>query len=478
MTPATKSNDDRYAAVPEAMDQLPFNGISVIVVGSGIGGLSAARELWRIGCKVRVLEKRLQEITTGDRFLLGPSGVLPMRKFPRLMRENNDIGVFPELRVFKYDGTLLTKFPIRELPSESARAELPPGTAPQETSRPRIYAAMLAQLRRVDVVVEHGCEVVSYFDDKDGARAGVELRDGTRLKADLVVAADGLQSQSGKLVYGKEVPLLPVGTAAFRASYSPELAADNALIQETYPADKAPMMCIYLGRPEDMQLFVWRFEHEIGRGAQRKDEGHSTPSWDKYSSPSMMLEWLSTHSELPPAVAEVIRLTPPGEAIDYQISMREPQLTWTSPSGRVIQVGDVAHVYHPSSGAGATQAMEDAASLAECMVLSNFDVPWAARVSNLLRFERTSCIQAFGLYSEAFRGKGRDLLRYSRWIVSHDAEDYARRRFSEALAHVQNGTSFKSTNIPPGMDYRPWTIDTLLAQKEKGEPTVLDGDWS
>ncbi|KAF5013304.1 hypothetical protein FDECE_683 [Fusarium decemcellulare] len=455
MTPATKSNGDRYAAAPEAVDQLPFNGISVIVVGSGIGGLSAARELWRIGCKVRVLEKRPQEITTaiitGDRCLLGPSGVLPMRKFPRSMRENDDIGVFPELRVFNYDGTLLAKFPIRELLSSSARAELPPGTAPQETSRPRIYAAMLAQLRRVDVAVEHGCEVASYFDDEDGGRAGVELRDGTRLQADLVVAADGLQSQSGKLVYGKEVPLLPVGTAAFRASYSPELAADNALIQETYPADKAPMMCIYLGRPEDMQLFVWRFDHEIGWGAQRK---------------------------LPPAVAEVIRLTPPGEAIDYQISMREPQPTWTSLSGRVIQVGDAAHVYHPSSGAGATQAMEDAASLAECMELSHFDVPWAARVSNLLRFERTSCIQAFGLYSEAFRGKGRDLLRYSRWIVAHDAEDYARRRFAEALAHVQNGTPFKSTNIPPGMDYRPWTVDTLLAQKEKGEPTVLDGDWS
>lgn len=191
-----------------------------------------------------------------------------------------------------------------------------------------------------------------------------------------------------------------------------------------------------------------------------------------------MLEFLAAHPELPPAMAEVIRLTPPGEAIDYQISMREPQPTWTSPSGRVIQVGDAAHIYHPSSGAGATQAMEDAASLAECVRLSGFDVPWATRVSNLLRFERTSCIQAFGLYSEAFRGKGLDLLRYSRWIVTHDPELYARQRFAEALEHLQHGTPFKNTNTPPGMDYRPWTADTLLAQKERGEPTVLDGDWN
>lgn len=164
------------------------------------------------------------------------------------MRDNNALGVFPELRVYKYDGNLITKFPIRELLSEAARAELPPGTAPQETSRPKIYAAMLAQLRRVGVVIEFDREVTSYYDTEDGARAGVELKDGTRLEADLVVAADGLQCRSGKLVYGKDIPVLPVGTAAFRASYPAELAVDNALIQEAYPADKAPMMCIFLGR--------------------------------------------------------------------------------------------------------------------------------------------------------------------------------------------------------------------------------------
>ena len=42
------------------------NGISVLVVGSGIGGLSAARELWRIGCDVTVLERQPSEVLTGQ----------------------------------------------------------------------------------------------------------------------------------------------------------------------------------------------------------------------------------------------------------------------------------------------------------------------------------------------------------------------------------------------------------------------------
>ena len=169
-----------------------------------------------------------------------------MLKFPRLMRDNNAIAEFPEVYIYKYDGTQILRFPYRQMLSESARAELPPGTSPQETSRPRIYAAMLAQLRRVGVAVDHGHEVTSYFDnDEDGT--GVVLKDGKRLKADLVVAADGGQSQSCKLVHGKDIPVKPLGTSAFRAAYPPELAANNSIIQETYPADKAPMMNVYLG---------------------------------------------------------------------------------------------------------------------------------------------------------------------------------------------------------------------------------------
>lgn len=62
-------------------------------------------------------------------------------------------------------------------------------------------------------------------------------------------------------------------------------------------------------------------------------------------------------------------------------------------------------------------------------------------------------------------------------MVEHDAEQYVTANYQQALAHINSGAPFQNTNIPPGMQYRDWTIDSLLDAQRKGEPTVLDGDW-
>lgn len=67
---------------------------------------------------------------------------------------------------------------------------------------------------------------------------------------------------------------------------------------------------------------------------------------------------------------------------------RNPKPNWVSPHGYVVQLGDAAHTFLPSSGNGATQAMEDGTSLASCLHLAGkAQVPLAARVYNKLRSE-------------------------------------------------------------------------------------------
>lgn len=150
----------------------------------------------------------------------------------------------------------------------------------------------------------------------------------------------------------------------------------------------------------------------------------------------------------------------------------------------MIQLGDAAHCFLPSSGNGGTQAMEDAVSLAACLAIggSKDRIPDATRVHNLLRFERVSFLQAMGVANREGRNSEKKLSKRppvpGRWLSEHDPEEYAYENFDKALAHITDQGPFQNTNRPRGVEYAPWTIDELVDDLDNGRPTILDGDWS
>lgn len=86
-------------------------------------------------------------------------------------------------------------------------------------------------------------------------------------------------------------------------------------------------------------------------------------------------------------MTELIKATPDNTVLDWKLMWRNPQPQWTSPLGRVVQIGDAAHPFLPTSASGGTMAMEDAFSLAACLqVAGKEDVGLAAKVHNKLRY--------------------------------------------------------------------------------------------
>jgi 2-polyprenyl-6-methoxyphenol hydroxylase-like FAD-dependent oxidoreductase len=87
-----------------------------------------------------------------------------------------------------------------------------------------------------------------------------------------------------------------------------------------------------------------------------------------------------------PFLTEILKATPGHRCTDWKLLWRNPQPKWTSPNARVIQLGDAAHSFLPTSGSGAAMAMEDAYSLATCLQLGGKpNAPFAVRVHNHLR---------------------------------------------------------------------------------------------
>lgn len=214
------------------------------------------------------------------------------------------------------------------------------------------------------------------------------------------------------------------------------------------------------------------------------DHGTAEESWSNRIDTEHVLNFTSTIPGWPEVANRVIKATPAGELIDWKLMWRDPQPVWTSPAGHVVQLGDAAHTFLPSSGNGATQAIEDAVSLAACVATAN-SIPEATRIHNLLRFERVSYLQAMGVARSKTRiqtegsTKIKDPPMPGAWLWEHDAETYAEKEFEGARQHLEDETKpFRNTNRPDNGEYIPWTIDGLLESLQKGDRTVLDGPWS
>ncbi|KAK6398138.1 hypothetical protein LTR65_003218 [Meristemomyces frigidus] len=360
------------------------------------------------------------------------------------------------------------------------------GTVPEQLyrhSRPKFHNMLHEQLEGIGVVVEYGMDVVEYFENVARGRAGVVLKDGSRREADLIVAADGVRGNSWQLVAGKPVPARSSGNAIFRVAFPVELALADPLVAERFKLLDDGQSVFELWAGPGMHASFWRNQDQMFWSITHPDLGTAAESWGHVVNPEEVLKYTSTVPGWPEIADRVIMTTPSDQLVDWKLMWRDPQPQWTSPGGFVVQLGDAAHTFLPSSGNGGTQAMEDAISLAACIAMagSKEHIPDATRVHNLLRFERVSCLQAFGVLNQArhntqISDKPRPP-HLGRWILEHDPEEYVRQKYDTALASLKNGTPFQNTNIPSGLVYTPWTIDGLLEAAERGERTVLDGDW-
>ncbi|KEY69562.1 hypothetical protein S7711_09276 [Stachybotrys chartarum IBT 7711] len=488
-----------FDTVPETfidgVHRLAPSGISILIVGGGIGGLTLALEGWRQGHNVRVLEKspKLDTIgKKGDTFGILPPGVVTLRYYPTLHKDFEDTSYDALTYIYAHSGRMVLDYgeAVWNLPeSEHAAKDV---RVPWIRSRFGMVKSLETQARRLGIPIEYGKNVIKY--DEDETKAFVKTETGDVYYADLVVAADGIGTKSHKHVVGKPMPAMSSGAAAYRGLVSMDRLKDVS--EDT----KKRFLGVLSGQRSEFRVFLASGDMHmdciitpdfVNYVLTHDDSGDAAEAWRSTISAPAVLELMDAVPGWDPALREIISKTPDNSIIDWKLLWRNPQPQWASKMGRVVQLGDCAHSFLPTSANGATQAMEDAVTLATCLRLGGRDkVVESVKTHVLLRYERVSTLQRFGFAQrqtlhktdpvvveknpEAFK------LKMSKWIWQHDPVQYARDNFHKAFAAVVDGAEFQNTNLPPGAKYEPWTIEEELARESQGLRTTLysSGDWS
>ncbi|KAL1886694.1 hypothetical protein Plec18167_000628 [Paecilomyces lecythidis] len=475
------------------------SGISVLIVGAGVAGLMASLECWRKGHDVRIIEKSASRLLSGDGFTIGESAIRALSNWPDMADENVRIAFDPWVSWHKITGEKISgPAPIFEFVEKHEETGGESNNGQQEDvqaqpkriyrhSRPKFHKMLTDQAERIGIYVEYGKRVTEYYEKSDKGKAGVVLENGETIEADIVLAADGIGSKSTKITMGREVRAQSTGFAVYRTAFPIELAFADPIVRERFQLleNGHPVAELWMGdgihamfgRSHDEM--TWAINYPVNVS------GTTTESWSALVDPETVLQVTSTIAGWPEVANRVILSTPKDRLHDFKLMWRDPQPCWVSPSGRVVQLGDAAHTFLPSSGNGATQGLEDAISLAACLQLGGKDgIPWATRVHNKLRFERVACLQKLGIVnhetrqrsSDADAKQARPIGLLAAWALQHNPEQYAVENYEKALAHLLDGKTFQNTNIPPGYVYKPWTIGELLSLKKSGKEIELGWD--
>lgn len=392
----------------------PAPGRRIAVVGGGIGGLAAAAFLRRAGLEAMVYEQAPVLGEVGAGLIVAPNVARLVRRLPSSLRLE-DAGVVLETGwEFRRwaDGTVLF---AQQLGEACARRY-------GEYTWAMHRADLLELLRSAlpSEAVELGRRCTGVMQDAGGAT--LTFSSGSPVRADVVVAADGIHSVLRDQVSTASPPRDP-GLCAWR-TLVPAGAAP--------PFARRPVQTLWLGDRRHLVHYPVSGGRLINIVAFSPAGPGDLESW---SAVGWVDDLAAEFAGWDPRLGELI--TAARHVGRWSVMDRSPLPRWVS--GRVALLGDAAHPMLPFYAQGAGQAIEDAAALATCLATGPWDPPAALARYERVRLPRATRVQ------EGSRGRiahhhlpdgpqqqardaaftAEDPLSHNDWIYAYDVEQEA-----------------------------------------------------
>jgi 2-polyprenyl-6-methoxyphenol hydroxylase-like FAD-dependent oxidoreductase len=314
---------------------------SALVIGGGIAGPVAALALQQAGIEASVYEAYDANADgVGGMLTIAPNGLDALRIV------GDDAAVravgLPMTRTVVSDGR------GRRIGAFAGLADLPPSLA---LWRADLHRAIRDHAVARGVRIEHGKRLLSVDEGPTGVVA--RFADGSAAEADVLIGADGIRSTVRSLIDPAapgpgHVPLLNVGAVA-----------DLAVPLEPEAT------CFVFGR----RGFMGYWAQPDGRTAWFANLPDPAPMTAARARAIPVADWLdrlrAAYADDQPCRDLIEHTAAEGFTAFGSIEIMPGVPHWHR--GRMVLIGDAVHAPSPSSGQGASLAVEDAIQLARCL---------------------------------------------------------------------------------------------------------------
>ena len=361
--------------------------LNCIIIGSGIAGLSTAISLRKAGHQATV-----HEAYQGPSDGVGGFLTVAVNGFDALqtlgLKDSAASLGFSTPQMSMYLGST-----GKHLIDFDYGGSLPDGTTARTMTRSELYALLREEAGRRGVQIVYGKRLNALEHKHDGVTA--VFADGTSAEGHLVVGADGLHSAVRPLIdpgspAPRNIPLLNTG-GIVEAGTIPASLPDVAAGRMKMVFGKRCFYC-YMQDPEGR---IWWFANPLQNS---KDDPAAFDAERRKS-------WLT-------GLVEGDR-TPMAAIIGATTEIIRPYTTSDFPSiplwhkDAVVLVGDAAHAASPSSGQGASMAIEDAVTLGRALQgVSSSGIPAALSRYEQERRDRAELVVEWGRRNAAPKIRG------------------------------------------------------------------------
>jgi 2-polyprenyl-6-methoxyphenol hydroxylase-like FAD-dependent oxidoreductase len=328
-----------------------------LIIGGGIGGLTAAIALARVGLKVTVFERapQLREVGTG--LTLWSNAMQVLRRLGVGAQTRAAASVLRTCRIVTWEFRPILDLPLEPFPIDSESPSL--GIHRAELQR------ILSEAVGDNLRLGHACVAVR----QEQSRVIARFADGHEVSGDFLLGADGLRSVVRSELFHVEKPRY-AGAAVWRG-----------VSRLDHPKIEYDATVVALGRGSQVGWLPIGGRWIYWFATANRPEGVIESR--QHLKQRLLQRFCFWTSPIP----ELIDATPDEQILMTDLYDRPPRWPWGQ--GRISLLGDAAHPMTPNLGQGACQAIEDAYVLAECFRKEN-DPVRALRVYEHHRYARTA----------------------------------------------------------------------------------------